>query len=102
MVRLKTEMQRMWNRKHSTNTNRRGDGVSEIQELEVEMLKARVKYLERLVSDQGIVVEGNVGEMIARKIETDDFYTSRELNDLQVHAVLACRMRYANMARGKY
>lgn len=65
------------------------------------MLNARIAYLEKLVDDYGLVVEGNVGEMIARKIEADNFYTSDGLNDSQINAILACRIRYANMARGK-
>jgi hypothetical protein len=72
-----------------------------MRELELNMLRSRVAYLEKLVADQGLVVEGNVGEMIARKIEADNFHESPELNERQVHAVLACRIRYAQIARGK-
>lgn len=75
--------------------------VSDIKDLRIDMLNARIAYLEKLVDDYGLVVEGNVGEMIARRIEADDFHTRPELNERQVHAVLACRIRYANMARGK-
>lgn len=63
-------------------------------------MRERLMFLEQLVRDQGLVVEGNVGEMIARKIEADEFHLSPDLNERQVHAVLACRIRYARIARG--
>ena len=75
--------------------------MSDIKDLRIDMLNARIAYLEKLVDDYGIVVEGNVGEAIARRIEADNFHTVPELNERQVHAVLACRIRYANIARGK-
>lgn len=75
--------------------------MSEIQKLEIAMLKAKIAYLERLVADQGLVVEGNVGEMLARRIEADDFHLSPDFTDAQINVALACRMRYANMMRGK-
>lgn len=75
--------------------------VSDIKDLRIDMLNARIAYLEKLVDDYGIVVEGNVGEAIARRIEADKFHESDGLNDREINAILACRIRYANIARGR-
>jgi hypothetical protein len=45
--------------------------------------------------------EAELREQIARTIESDSFHLAKELNERQIHAVLAMRLRAAAIARGK-
>lgn len=45
--------------------------------------------------------EAQLREQIAQDIEADSFYLVPELNERQIHAVLAMRLRAAKIARGK-
>ena len=68
--------------------------------MKMTLFKKRQKQVHQTVT-MVLTNEAELREQIARAIEADNFYLAKELNDRQVHAVLAMRLRAAAIARGK-